>query len=88
MKSNLLFSNKFLFYFQKIKIRFGIQRELAMELAKVKTLSVEEKAKRTSDFIAEIKTMPIAINQKEANQQHYEVPDEFYQLVLGSCFLK
>jgi cyclopropane-fatty-acyl-phospholipid synthase len=30
-----------------------------------------------------LKTLPIAIATTKANEQHYEVPDEFYQLVLG-----
>ena len=34
-------------------------------------------------FKDEIKTMPIAINQSNANDQHYEVPSEFYVKVLG-----
>ena len=37
---------------------------------------------------------PIAIHQQEANDQHYEVPAEYYKLCLGphlkysSCFFK
>jgi hypothetical protein len=27
--------------------------------------------------------MPVAVNTKEANEQHYEVPTEFYKLCLG-----
>lgn len=34
-------------------------------------------------FISDIKKMGIAIEQQKANEQHYEVPDDFYQLVLG-----
>jgi cyclopropane-fatty-acyl-phospholipid synthase len=34
-------------------------------------------------FIDELKSSPIAINTTDANQQHYEVPTEFFQLVLG-----
>ncbi len=30
-----------------------------------------------------MKEMPIAVNTESANSQHYEVPTEFYQLVLG-----
>ena len=36
-----------------------------------------------NEFKDEIKTMPIAINQSNANDQHYEVPSEFYVKVLG-----
>lgn len=54
-----------------------------MLVAKSKAMTVEEKQKHTTDFVKELKSMPIAINTGEANQQHYEVPDEFFQLVLG-----
>ena len=64
-------------------LRIAVRRELEMELLKTKKLSVEEKQKKLLDFIRELKTLPIAINQTDANSQHYEVPDEFYRLVLG-----
>jgi methylase of polypeptide subunit release factors len=54
-----------------------------MELLKVSTLSVEEKATKVREFVAELKTLPIAISTKSANDQHYEVPDEFFRLLLG-----
>ncbi len=34
-------------------------------------------------LITELKASPIAINTAEANEQHYEVPTEFYQYCLG-----
>lgn len=34
-------------------------------------------------LVAELKASPIAINTSEANEQHYEVPTEFYQYCLG-----
>eukprot|EP00981_Chlorochromonas_danica_P003587 scaffold663_cov169-Ochromonas_danica.AAC.1 len=54
-----------------------------MELAKIKKLTIEEKASFLQKFVEELRQSPIAIQQKAANEQHYEVPDEFYQLVLG-----
>lgn len=56
-----------------------------MELAKIEKMSSEEKANALQQFVEELKTMPIAVQQKKANEQHYEVPDEFYQMVLGPC---
>ena len=35
------------------------------------------------EIVKQLKTMPIAINTSEANDQHYEVPAEFYDLSLG-----
>lgn len=60
-----------------------MRRELEMELLKVSTLSVEEKATKVREFVAQLKTLPIAIKTELANDQHYEVPDEFFQLMLG-----
>jgi cyclopropane-fatty-acyl-phospholipid synthase len=34
-------------------------------------------------LIEELKTSPIALNTMEANEQHYEVPARFYEIVLG-----
>ncbi|WWD21355.1 hypothetical protein CI109_105839 [Kwoniella shandongensis] len=34
-------------------------------------------------FIQELSNLPIAINQSEANEQHYEVPTSFHSLCLG-----
>jgi cyclopropane-fatty-acyl-phospholipid synthase len=34
-------------------------------------------------YVQELKQMPVAIATDEANEQHYEVPTRFYQLVLG-----
>ncbi len=38
---------------------------------------------RKREFIDELKRSPIAIRTAEANAQHYEVPAEFFQTVLG-----
>ena len=35
-------------------------------------------------FVDELKASPIAINTADANEQHYEVPAAFYDLVLGN----
>jgi cyclopropane-fatty-acyl-phospholipid synthase len=34
-------------------------------------------------FVQELRTLPIALLTQEANEQHYEVPYGFYQIVLG-----
>ena len=56
-----------------IILRFGMQRELAYELNKVKKMTSETKLAKKLEFVKSIKKMPIAINQKAANDQHYEV---------------
>jgi cyclopropane-fatty-acyl-phospholipid synthase len=70
-------------YFPDWLLRIGIRQELEMELAKIKKLSIEERASALQKFVEELKVLPIAIQQQKANDQHYEVPDAFYQLVLG-----
>ena len=35
------------------------------------------------ELVAELKSMPVAIETKAANDQHYEVPPEFFQRCLG-----
>ena len=66
-------------------IRFAVQRELELDLQRIGKLTVEEKAEANRKFVEELKTMPIAIETKKANDQHYEVPDEFFYAVLGPC---
>jgi cyclopropane-fatty-acyl-phospholipid synthase len=58
-------------------IRMGIRRLLAARLRE------EAKADRLLMFLEELNRSPIAIDTDAANEQHYEVPAEFYQRVLG-----
>ena len=57
-----------------VVIRFGIQRELEMELQRINKMTTAEKVEKTRAFVKELKTMPIAVQQQKANEQHYEVP--------------
>jgi cyclopropane-fatty-acyl-phospholipid synthase len=59
-------------------IRFGIRRRVARKLR-------EERAHGASldEFVDHLDDQPIAIHTDAANEQHYEVPPEFFQLVLG-----
>ena len=43
----------------------------------------ELRSQRFNTFLAELKASPIAIETKAANEQHYEVPAEFFHLHLG-----
>ncbi len=64
-------------------IRAGIRHLLARKLRDENRGGVEAQQRALMDFIRELKTLPIAIKTGEANEQHYEVPTEFFQLVLG-----
>jgi cyclopropane-fatty-acyl-phospholipid synthase len=56
--------------------------------------SEEANKKHLLSLVEELKNSPIAVETRSANEQHYEVPTEFYKLVLGkhlkysSCFYK
>lgn len=63
-------------------IRFFLQKRLnGLPLPESNGHEVLLKYKR--DFIQELKKSPIAIKTDRANQQHYEIPTEYYDLVLG-----
>ncbi len=64
-------------------IRTGIRRLLAERLRQQGAGGLELVQRRLMDFIATLKSSPIAIETGAANQQHYEVPARFYQLCLG-----
>ena len=64
-------------------LRMGIRKLLSDRLRDEDMGDVEAQRQRLSAFIAELRRSPIAVHAKEANEQHYEVPTEFYQLCLG-----
>ena len=64
-------------------IRGRIRSLLAQRLAEEDQGDPERQQQRLRALIAQLKTSPIAINTSDANSQHYEVPTEFYQHVLG-----
>src|SRR5581483_3267688 len=64
-------------------LRFGIRRLLAQRLREENKGSAKAQHDHLQKLVAELKQMPIAIETKAANEQHYEVPTRFYQLCLG-----
>ncbi|RZM29750.1 MAG: class I SAM-dependent methyltransferase [Pedobacter sp.] len=64
-------------------LRAGIRRLLKQRLNDVRTGDVETQQQKLNDLIEELRNSPIAINTADANQQHYEVPTEFYKYCLG-----
>jgi cyclopropane-fatty-acyl-phospholipid synthase len=59
-------------------IRIGIRRLLKQRLR-----DEESQKNNLPKLIEELKNSPIAVETKAANEQHYEVPTEFYQYCLG-----
>jgi cyclopropane-fatty-acyl-phospholipid synthase len=64
-------------------IRFGIRRLIAARLRQESAGTIEEQQARKVQLVEKLKQSPIAIETSAANVQHYEVPPEFFQLVLG-----
>lgn len=64
-------------------IRFGIRRLLASRLAQEQAGNPHLFEQRKEKLVARLKSGPIAVHTDDANEQHYEVPTELYQAILG-----
>jgi cyclopropane-fatty-acyl-phospholipid synthase len=64
-------------------IRRRIRSLLAARLREEDQGDPELQQNRFSDFLRRLTSSPVAIETAAANEQHYEVPTEFYQKVLG-----
>jgi cyclopropane-fatty-acyl-phospholipid synthase len=64
-------------------IRLGIRAMLARKLAEHRCDDVSLQIERKIEFIENLKSQPIAISVDAANDQHYELPPEFFAQVLG-----
>ena len=64
-------------------IRIGIRKLLRRRLRDEKKDSPESQHQHLLQLVNELKNSPIAINTTDANEQHYEVPTQFYQYCLG-----
>jgi cyclopropane-fatty-acyl-phospholipid synthase len=75
-------------------LRKGIRNLLQQRLDDENKGDVENQQAHLMSLIGQLKTSPIAVNTIDANQQHYEVPTQFYQYCLGknlkysSCYFK
>ena len=63
-------------------VRRGIRRLLRQRLQRESERGAEPSSQLTG-FAEHLRSSPIAVETDAANQQHYEVPDAFYQRVLG-----
>jgi cyclopropane-fatty-acyl-phospholipid synthase len=64
-------------------IRRRIRSLLGARLAAEDQRDPERQQQRLLDFIRQLSASPVAIETAAANEQHYEVPTEFYTRVLG-----
>lgn len=65
-------------------LRSGIRERLANKLRTEMRGGVKIREDRLHAFVQQLKAGPIAIHTDAANQQHYEVPAEFFRKVLGA----
>lgn len=66
-----------------VAIRYGIRKLLKARIAEEMKATPELQQQHLGQLIEELKTSQIALNTTDANEQHYEVPTEFFRLVLG-----
>lgn len=64
-------------------IRFGVRQITKNRVRRVNRMDVVEKEEYLMDFVQKRSKGLIAINTSDANEQHYEMPSEFFDLVLG-----
>lgn len=64
-------------------LRRGIRHLLKRRLKRHARPTVARERQDLMEWIRELKRGPVAIATADANEQHYEVPAEFYELALG-----
>jgi cyclopropane-fatty-acyl-phospholipid synthase len=64
-------------------MRFGMRQLLRQKLIDESKDGLESAQARLIKLIGEMRKAPIAVNTKDANEQHYELPTEFFQYCLG-----
>jgi cyclopropane-fatty-acyl-phospholipid synthase len=64
-------------------IRAGIRRLLAARLREEDKGDPEAQQAHLMQFVEQLRQSPVAIETQAANEQHYELPSEFFNLVLG-----
>lgn len=64
-------------------VRAGIRQLLASRLRQERAVNVEREVRHKMALLEEMRRGPIAIAQEVANEQHYELPTDFFRLHLG-----
>lgn len=64
-------------------LRRGIRFLLRQRLREIQTHNTQAMAELQNDFMQHMHAAPIALRPEKANEQHYEVPAEFYLKALG-----
>ncbi len=64
-------------------VRIGIRSLLKARLRELQSPSLEQSAEQFRQFLRDAMNGPVACVPEKANEQHYEVPAEFFSQVLG-----
>ena len=64
--------------------RAGIRLLLLQRLREQAQEGPDQEWQAMMKFVEEMRQSPIALHTQEANEQHYELPPRFFELVLGS----
>ncbi len=64
-------------------LRAGIRYLCAERLRELTGPNLTAEQLRLQEYVDGLRRAPVAVATREANEQHYEVPAEFYRLVLG-----
>ena len=64
-------------------VRLGIRRLLKERLAEMHVDDAEAAEAMAQAFVESMRSAPVALVPEKANEQHYEVPAEFFERVLG-----
>lgn len=64
-------------------VRAGMRKLISQRLTAPEAVDGERRSQRYSQWLEELRASPIAVETQAANQQHYEVPAEFFALHLG-----
>jgi cyclopropane-fatty-acyl-phospholipid synthase len=65
-------------------LRLGIRSLLGRRRASLEHGTLGEQNEREEEWIATLRRSPIVVEAEAANREHYEVPPEFFALVLGA----
>ena len=77
-----------------VLIRQGIRKLLRSRLQQEDRGNVEAQNRATRELIAQMEAGPVALHTQEANEQHYELPPDFFRYVMGrhmkysSCYFE
>lgn len=66
-----------------VAIRFGIRQLLRQRLDGLQTPHLDQRQDEAQKYVDHLRSLPLAIHMKDANEQHYELPAEFFLLSLG-----